>query len=118
MPEQLSFTVLLNHLFAKPVTQLLTALHLPPSYPAAPITNTVAMEILVALILLVFFIAVRASIKVENPGPVQQIAEMVHGFVSSQSESIIGHGYERFVPFLTIVGVFILVANLLGLVPG
>ena len=118
MPEQLSFTVLLNHLFAAPVTRVLTALHVPPAYPAAPITNTVAMEILVTLILLVFFIAVRASIKVENPGPVQHIAEMLHGFVSSQSESIIGHGYERFVPFLTVVGIFILLANMLGLVPG
>jgi len=118
MPEQLSFTVLLNHLFAALVTRVLTALHVPPTYPAAPITNTVAMEILVTLILLVFFIAVRASIKVENPGPVQHIAEMLHGFVSSQSESIIGHGYERFVPFLTVVGIFILLANMLGLVPG
>src|SRR6202011_2721903 len=118
MPEQMFFTHILNHLFAVPVTHLLTALHLPPASPAAPITNTVAMEIFVALVLLVFFVAVRVSLKVDNPRPVQHIAEMIHEFVSTQGESIIGHGYERYVPFLTIVGVFILLANLLGLVPG
>jgi F-type H+-transporting ATPase subunit a len=43
---------------------------------------------------------------------------MTHGFVGEQSESIIGHGYERFVSYLTVLGLFILIANLMGLVPG
>lgn len=118
MPEQLFFTRILNHLFALPVAHLLTALHLRPRNPAAPIDNTVAMEILVALVMLIFFIALRISLKIEKPGPVQHIAEMMHEFVSDQGESIIGHGYERYVPFLTMVGLFILLANLLGLIPG
>lgn len=118
MPEQLFFTRILNHIFATPVTNVLTALHLAPSNPAAPVDNTVAMEVLVALVLLVFFVATRMSLKVEKPGPVQHVAEMMHEFVSTQGESIIGHGYERYIPFLTIVGVFILLSNLLGLVPG
>ncbi len=118
MPEQLFFTRILNHLFAVPVAHLLTALHLSPRSAAAPINNTVAMEILVALVMLIFFVAVRVSLKVEKPGPVQHIAEMMHEFVSGQGESIIGHGYERYVPFLTMIGLFILLANLLGLIPG
>ena len=118
MPEQLLFTRILNDLFAGPVASLLTLAHVPPADPAAPITNTFAMEVLVALVLLVFFIATRVSLKVEKPGTVQHLAEMMHEFVSSQSESIIGHHYERYVPLLTMVGAFILLANLLGLVPG
>jgi F-type H+-transporting ATPase subunit a len=43
---------------------------------------------------------------------------MTHGFVSEQSESIIGHGYERFVSYISALGLFILLCNLMGLVPG
>ena len=43
---------------------------------------------------------------------------MMHEFVSNQSESIIGHGYERFTSFVTALFLFILLSNLLGLVPG
>jgi F-type H+-transporting ATPase subunit a len=53
MPDQLWFTELLNRLFARPVTSLLHSLGIQPVYPAAPITNFVAMQILVALALLI-----------------------------------------------------------------
>ena len=43
---------------------------------------------------------------------------MTHEFVGSQSESIIGHGYERFTAYLTVLTLFILIGNLMGLVPG
>ena len=60
MPEQLWFTEILNHLFAGPVTGLLQALHIDPEYPQAPITNAVAMELLVFLFLVALFFLVRA----------------------------------------------------------
>jgi F-type H+-transporting ATPase subunit a len=118
MPVQLPFTAFLNHYFAGPANALLAMLHLHPEYPQAPITNSVAMEIVVVLTLLVFFVIVRATLSVDKPGPAQHIAEILHGFVSEQAESIIGHGFERFVPFVTVVFVFILLSNLLGLLPG
>jgi F-type H+-transporting ATPase subunit a len=43
---------------------------------------------------------------------------MTHEFVGTQSEGIIGHGYERFISYLTVLLLFILTANLMGLVPG
>ena len=43
---------------------------------------------------------------------------MTHEFIQEQSESIIGHGHEKFSAYLTVLGLFILVANLMGLVPG
>jgi F-type H+-transporting ATPase subunit a len=55
---------------------------------------------------------------VERPAPIQHLAEAVNGFVSSQSEAIIGHGFERFTSYLTALGMFILLCNLLGLIPG
>jgi F-type H+-transporting ATPase subunit a len=43
---------------------------------------------------------------------------MIHGFVSDQADSIIGHGSQRYVMFATCVLLFVLTSNLLGMVPG
>jgi F-type H+-transporting ATPase subunit a len=118
MPVQLPVTAFLNHYFAGVANALLAMLHLHPEYPQAPITNTVAMEFVVFFALLAFFLLVRATLSVDKPGPPQHVAEMLHGFVSDLAESIIGHGFERYVPFVTVVFVFVLLCNLLGLLPG
>jgi F-type H+-transporting ATPase subunit a len=109
---------MLNKYFGGLATQVLHAVHVQPYSPQTPITETFAMELLVIGLLLTFFLLVRFSLNVENPGPVQQIAEMIHGFVSDQGESIIGHGYQRYVMFATCVLLFVLISNLLGMVPG
>ena len=118
MPEQLWVTELLNRALAGPVTAIMTALHVPPQYPQAPISNAVAMEFVVFAILLVLFLLVRSSLSVDRPGALQHIFEGVHGFIEDQSHEIIGHHSSGFTPFLVALGLFILVANLLGLVPG
>jgi F-type H+-transporting ATPase subunit a len=118
MPEQLLFTRLLNHWFAAPVTALLTVLHIHPEYPQAPITNAVAMEVLVVGFLLIVFIMVRSSLSVESPGGLQHIFEGLQGLIEGQSRDVIGHHSERFTPFLVTLGLFILIANLFGVVPG
>jgi F-type H+-transporting ATPase subunit a len=118
MPTQLLFTRFLNDHFSAQVYSLLQAVHVHPAYPQAPITNAFAMELLIFVGMLLYFVVVRFSLSVETPGPVQHLAEMTHEFIGEQSESIIGHGYERFTAYLTVLGLFILVANLMGLVPG
>ncbi len=118
MPEQLIFTEFLNHYFGGLANALLRAVGVHPAYASAPITNTVAMEILATLLLIVFFLAVRATLSVEKPGGLQHTAEMVEEFVSEQAEGIIGHGYERYLPYAITIGFFILICNLLGLIPG
>jgi len=118
MPTQLLFTRFLNGLFAAPVDALLRVFHIQPAYPNAPINDTFSMELLVVAILLIFFIAVRLTLDVEKPNPLQHLAEGIHEFVSEQGESIVGHDFERFLGFVTVLGLFILLCNLLGLVPG
>lgn len=118
MPEQLAFTRFLNVHFAGPVDSLLSTVHVHVVHPTAPISNAVAMELMVVILLLLYFVAVRVTLSVDKPGAIQHSAEMVHEFVSEQSESIIGHGYERFVGYLSTLALFILVMNLMGLVPG
>lgn len=115
--HQLPFTALLNHLFAGPVTALLTAMGLHPAHPTAPIPDHVAMQLVVCAVLLVFFIAVRSSLSVENPGTVQHIMEWIYNAMDAQSEEIIGHDNKRYLSYLIILGMFILCCNLLGLIP-
>jgi F-type H+-transporting ATPase subunit a len=118
MPTQLLLTRFLNSHLAAPVTALLEAVHVHPKYPQAPITNAFAMELLVFLILVAYFLVVRMTLSVEKPGGFQHLAEMTNEFVADQGEQIIGHGSERFVSYLTALFLFILLSNLMGLVPG
>ncbi len=117
MPE-LWFTELLNRLFHGPVTALLRALHVEPKYPQAPITDAFAMELLVFGLLLALFLLVRSRLSVESPGALQHAVEAIEGFVSGQSREIIGHHNEPYTPFFAIVFLFILICNLIGLIPG
>lgn len=114
----LAVTRVLNYLFGGIVAWVMQALGIHPAHPSIPINDTSALEILVVLGLLVFFIVVRLTLSVEKPGATQQIAEMIHEFVGGQSEQVIGHGYQRFQAFVTCVGLFIVINNLIGLVPG
>jgi F-type H+-transporting ATPase subunit a len=116
--EQLPFTALLNKWFGGAALALLQALHIHSDHPKTPISNAVAMEILVAVALIVFFALVRTRLSVENPRGMQHIVEGLHGFIQNQSEEIIGHHSERFTPFLATLFIFILLCNLLGVIPG
>jgi F-type H+-transporting ATPase subunit a len=114
--EQLPFTAFLNHVFAGPVNALLRGLGLPTS--ATPISNSVAMELLVAAILFFFFILVRVRLSAENPGALQHVFEGLHGFIDGQGREIIGHHHEPYTAFVAVVFVYVLLCNLLGLIPG
>jgi F-type H+-transporting ATPase subunit a len=116
--EQLAFTALLNRLFGAPVLALLLKLHIHPKYPATPITNSFAMELLVVLLLTIFFIAVRMRLSVERPGGLQHTMEAIYGFVNNLASETISNHPEKYVPYLTALGLFILSCNLIGLVPG
>jgi F-type H+-transporting ATPase subunit a len=116
--EQLAFTKFLNGLFGPQVLALLQALHIQPKHPAHPISNSFAMELLVVLLLTIFFIAVRARLSVERPGGLQHTMEGIHGFIADMADEVIGHHGHKDVPYLVTLGMFILCCNLIGLVPG
>jgi F-type H+-transporting ATPase subunit a len=89
-----------------------------PADPSMPIDGAFSLELLVAAALILFFLLVRMSLSVENPGAMQMVAEKIHEIVGDQADQVIGHGYQRYQAFITCVLLFILTCNLLGLVPG
>lgn len=113
-----SLTRLLNHIFAAPLTALLAALGIHVTYPNAPINDGLTEQLIVAAVLVLFFIVTRLTLSVEKPGTAQNVAEVIHEFVSDQADAIVGHGFERFVPYATMIVLFVLACNMMGLLPG
>jgi F-type H+-transporting ATPase subunit a len=117
MEHQLWFTAILNKLLGGVVTPLLVKVGQTPSDPTSPIPNFVAMQVLVVLLMVVGVILLRGRLSVENPGKFQHAMEVVVQLVEGLSEEVIGHGSSRYVAMLGTLGLFVLLCNLLGLVP-
>ncbi|HYL67579.1 MAG TPA: F0F1 ATP synthase subunit A [Candidatus Limnocylindria bacterium] len=122
MEHPIWVTVLVNRLFGKVATTLLAALHIKPSNPEYPIPNHVAMEFLVFLIAAIFFLWLKQRISVDRPSGTQQCMETVltnsMGVgVRDLLEDNVGHGAEKYVPMLGSIGIFVLLNNLISLVP-
>jgi F-type H+-transporting ATPase subunit a len=117
MPLQHFLAHILNQLLAGPATTLMNWLGHPPLNPAAPINGVFTMELVAVLLLLIFFVMVRLTLDVEKPSVPQRLAEMTEEFVTNQTEPIIGQKYTVYLPFLTALVLFVVVNNLLGLIP-
>ncbi len=119
----LGVTKLVNWILGKPALALLSWLHIQPSSPEYPIPNHISMEILVFLVAAVFFLFLKSRLSVERPGGLQQCMEafltnpMGVG-VRDLLEENVGHGAGRYVAMLGSIGLFVLLCNLISLVPG
>ena len=116
-PEhQLWLTVLVNKLIGAPVAWLLTSLGLRPN-PDYPIPEYMCGEILVVLLILVGAVLLRRRLSVENPGRFQQMMEVFVEFTQNLADDVIGHGSRRYVPLIGTLGLFVLICNLIGIIP-
>jgi len=86
--------------------------------------DAIATSLLVATLLILFALAARArlasanAVEPEDGVTVRNVAEMFVESIQGLAEGVIGHGSDKYVPLLATFFIFILVANLLGLVPG
>jgi len=117
MQHELWFTALLNRLLGGGITSALVKLGLPPADPAHPLPNYLAMEVVVILVILGGALLLRRRLSVENPGRFQQAMEVVVEFVQSLTDEIIGPDGRRYVAMIGTFGIFIVLCNLLGLIP-
>jgi F-type H+-transporting ATPase subunit a len=123
MEEPLAITKLVNLLLGKPALALLTALHVHPQSAEYPIPNHIAMELVVFLIAAVFFTWLKGRLSVDDPGGTQQCMEMLltnpMGVgAMDMLEDTVGHGAMKYLPMIGSIGMFILMCNLISLVPG
>jgi F-type H+-transporting ATPase subunit a len=97
---------------------LLALFHQKAANPEEPWADFMVMQITVALILIVLFALLRGSLSVSKPGPMQQVFELIHGFVSGEAEDHLGHDTPRHIVLFETLFVFILLSNLIGVIPG
>ena len=74
----------LNKYLAGVANAILGVFHLHSSHPQAPITNYVAMQLVVFVLLVLVFVAVRSRLSVENPGNLQHVFESIDSMISQQ----------------------------------
>jgi F-type H+-transporting ATPase subunit a len=101
---------------------LLATLHIHPSNPATPIPEHVVMSMVVFVIGVLGTLWLRSRLSVDNPGGVQQVAEMLItnpiGFgIRDLLDENVKHDGRRYMALIGSVSVFILLANLLSLFP-
>ncbi len=71
----------------------------------------------VALLLSLFFISLSKKLSSRFPGRTQMAAEMIFGGLYGMFEAILGPTARRYTPYLGTLFVFILVNNLVGMLP-
>ena len=97
---------------------LLAFLHQTAVDPKQPWADFIVMQLLVAVIMIGLFAVLRAGLSVHKPGKLQHIFELIHGFISDQTEDQVGHGSRHHIVMFETMFVFLLLANLIGVVPG
>lgn len=97
-------------------------MHSPIIFPVNILVNMgipvfVAFSWVATLIIVVIALLARKSLNMVPRG-VQNLVEVIMEFFLDLAESNIGHQGRHFFPFIATLGIYILVCNLLGLLPG
>jgi len=111
------FAKLLNDLLGGLVASVMSSVGVPPANPHYPIPDYVGGEILVLLLIVIGAIFLRRRLSVENPGKLQHAMEIFLEFTQNLADEMIGHGARRYVPLIGTLGLFIVICNILGLIP-
>ena len=118
MKHELWITALFNKYLSAPANSILNAIHFPAGDRANPWSDWMVCEILVVLLVVVFFAVVRTRLSVDRPGKVQHTLEVTYEFLHAQAEEVVGHEGSKYMAFFGTMFFFILFMNCIGLIPG
>ncbi|HLQ77622.1 MAG TPA: F0F1 ATP synthase subunit A, partial [Terriglobia bacterium] len=116
--QQLLIVKWVNELLGPAFASLLSVfgVHVPAGQDVIPMQ--MIMGALVVLLLMIVSLIVKSRLSVENPGKIQQTAELIVEFLEGQLEENVGHDGHMFLPIIGTIGIFIALSNVLGLIPG
>src|SRR5262249_33881145 len=83
-----------------------------------PWPDYMVMQITVVVLLVVLFLVLRSRLSLDKPGGFQQIFELIHNFVSGESEKNVGHDSPKHLLLFETLFIFILACNMIGIIPG
>jgi F-type H+-transporting ATPase subunit a len=115
-------TQLVNHYLGPFALALLSGLHITPENPETPIPEHVVMGVVVLILATLLALFLRSRLSVDKPGAMQQVAELLLtnplGFgIKDLLEENVHHGALKLVPFVGSISVFVLLSNLLSVIP-
>ena len=116
--HELWITNLFNRALSGPANAVLDGVHFPAQDHANPWTDWMVCEVVVVLFIVVLFALLRSRLSVDKPGKLQHVMELTYEFVHASAEEVVGHDGPRYVAFFGTLFIFILLMNVLGLVPG
>jgi F-type H+-transporting ATPase subunit a len=123
MTEQVTgLTQFVNHYLGQFALALLAWLHITPENPELPIPEHVVMAFVVLVLGTILALFLRSRLSVEKPGATQQVAELLLtnplGFgIKDLLEENVHHGAAKLIPFVGSISVFVLLSNLLSVIP-
>jgi F-type H+-transporting ATPase subunit a len=97
---------------------LLALFHQTAANPVEPWADFIVMQLTVALLILIFFLVLRSQLSMDKPGKLQHVFELIHGFIAGEASKHVGHDSRKHVVIFETLFVFILVCNLIGVIPG
>lgn len=110
-------TALFNHYLAGLGNSLLALFHQKASNPEEPWTDYIVMQLLVAAIIVLLLMILRTRLSIDRPGPLQHVFELIHKFIAGEADDQIGHEGRHHVVLFETMFVFLLIGNLIGIVP-
>src|SRR5512139_4154787 len=82
------------------------------------IPDFLVMALVILVGMTVLCLVIRSRLSVENPGKLQILLETLISGLNGMMDENIGPNGRRFLPLVGTVGTFILLGNLMGLIPG
>jgi len=108
---------LFNKIFGRPLASLLALVGIKVKDPAHCVPDYIVMSLIVAIFLILFFGLASRRLSL-IPSKLQNVLELVVEFFESLLTDIIGEKGKKYLPMISTIGLFILVSNILGLIPG
>jgi F-type H+-transporting ATPase subunit a len=116
------FTQFLNHWLGETVARALAALGVTGVDPHHAIPDSVVMSAIVVLVGMVLAVLLKRRLSVDRPGAFQQICEFlltnpIRFGIRDVLEDNVGHDAPKYLAMVGTVGIFILLANAISVIP-
>jgi F-type H+-transporting ATPase subunit a len=118
LQHQLWIVQAVNALLGPSVRAMLEALGFHPAAGAQVIPDYLVMCALIVIFVTVLGVILRSQLSVENPSKLQIVLEDVVGFLLNMLKDNIGPKGPKFLTLIGSIFIFILLANMMGKVPG
>jgi F-type H+-transporting ATPase subunit a len=115
--RELWVTALFNKYLAGLADWILSMAGLAVEPAGKPWANFIVMQFVVAIVVIAVFAILRPRLSVDRPGKMQHVFEVIYEFIGGQADEVVGHHGRRYVHLFTTIFLFVLLGNLIGIVP-